>query len=363
VPEWAQSTPKTRRGSESDDDDVPPTDPLSALFQSSAPLTQRPRTYLPEDILAITAVVPIPMPNTNPAPRTIHFHPMHPLILVGSQDHTLRIHSIDGKQNPLATALKLNRHRIQSAHFHPTKNLVYATGLRRRGIFIWDLHTGGVRKIAKTYNEEAMSSGEWSNLRISPDGQFLGVQGSTAWLCLLSAETGQYLGGCKIDGVIADYTFTHDGSKTFIISMGGEVWEFDTTQKVAVDRWRDEGGVALTRVALSPDNRFLAIGSTSGIVTIYDLFAETPHSPARTAYNLTTPITSLVFSPDGQMLVIASNGKRDQLRVVHIPGLKVFPNWPTSKTPLGVVEGVDVGENGYLAVARRKGVALWRVRE
>src|SRR6202011_1718598 len=122
-------------------------------------------------------------------------------------DHTLRIHSIDGKQNPLATSLKLSRHSIQSAHFHPTKNLVYATGVRRRGIFIWDLHTGGVRKIAKTYNEEAMSSGEWSNLRISPDGQFLGVQGSTAWLCLLSAETGQYLGGCKIDGVIADYAF------------------------------------------------------------------------------------------------------------------------------------------------------------
>jgi U3 small nucleolar RNA-associated protein 18 len=208
-----------------------------------------------------------------------------------------------------------------------------------------------------------MSSGEWSNLRIAPNGNILGVQGSTGWLCLLSAEIGQYLGGCKIDGVIADYTFTRDGSRAIIISVGGEVWEFDTRQKMVVDRWRDEGGVSLTRVAISPDDRFLAIGSTSGIVTIYNLVSEKPHSPARTVYNLTTPITSLVFAPDGQMLVMASNGKRDQLRVVHIPGLKVFPNWPTSKTPLGVVDCVDVGENGYLAVARGKGVALWKVRD
>jgi U3 small nucleolar RNA-associated protein 18 len=361
IPEWAQSTPNPHDPENADD--IIAADPLSAFFQSSAPLTQRSTAFLPEDILAITAVASIPVPAKNPAPRTVHFHPSHPLILIGYEDNTLRIHSIDGKHNPLATALKLSRLRIQSAVFHPTKNLVYATGLRRRGIFIWDLNTGAVRKIEKTFNEESMASGEWSNLRIAPDGQILGVQGSTGWLCLLSAETGQFLGGCKIEGVIADYTFTSDGNKAVVISVGGEVWEFDTTQKAVVDRWRDEGGVSLSRVALSPDGRFLAIGSASGIVTIYDLQSEKPHSPARTVYNLTTPITSLEFAPDGQMLVMASSGKRDQLRVVHIPALKVFPNWPTSKTPLGVIQSVGLGDNRYLAVARRKGVALWKVRD
>jgi U3 small nucleolar RNA-associated protein 18 len=302
------------------------------------------------------------MAKGNPAPRTLHFHPSHPLLLIGYQDHTLRIYSIDGKHNPIATSLKLTRLRIQSALFHPTKNLVYTTGLRRRGIFVWDLNTGAVRKIAKTFNEEAMASGEWSNLRISPNGTVLGVLGATGWLCLLSAESGQYIGGCKIDGVIADYTFTNDGTKSIIISVGGEVWEFDTMSLVVTNRWRDEGGVSLTKVALTPDNNFLAIGSLSGIVTIYDMSMGS-HSPVKTLYNLTTPITSLAFSPDGQMLVMASAGKRDQLRVVHIPGLKVFPNWPTSKTPLGVVECMALGDNRYLAVGRTKGVALWKVRE
>ena len=364
VPEWAKPIPKRREDSRSDDDEdiFPTTDPLSVLFQSSAPLTQRPNAWLPEDILAIAPVASIPQVPGNPAPLTLHFHPFHPLLLVGFQDHTLRIYCIDGKHNPLATSLKLTRLRVQSALFHPTKNLVYVTGLCRRGILIWDLHSGAVRKIANTFNEEAMSSGEWSKLRISPNGGVLGIVGASAWLSLLSAESGQYLGACKIDGRIADYTFTPDGSKAIIISVGGDVWEFDTTTMLVANRWRDEGGVSLTKISLTPDNRFLAIGSLSGIVTIYDMTIDT-RIPVKTLYNLTTLITSLAFSPDGQMLVMASSGKRDQLRVVHVPAFKVFPNWPTSKTPLAVVECVDVGKNGYLTIGRKKGVALWKVRE
>lgn len=366
VPDWAKPIQGRRRNSQDDEDDnddiVPPSDPLSVLFQSSAPLTQRPTSFLPEDILAITAVASIPMAEGHSNPLTLHFHPSYPLLLIGFQDNTLRIHSIDGKHNPLATSLKLARLTIHSALFHPAKNLVYATGLHRKGIFVWDLNSGNVNKIAKTLKEESMASGQWSNLKIAPNGSLLGVMGARGWLCLLSTETGQYLGGCKVEGPIADYTFTRDGSKVIIITVGGEVWEFGTAKIVVENRWRDQGGVSLTKVALSSNDRFLAIGSLSGIVTIYDMTSGS-HSPARTLYNLTTPITSLRFSPDGQMLVMASSSKRDQLRVVHIPSLKVFPNWPTAKTPLGLVACLDVGDNGYLAVGRRKGVALWRVRE
>jgi len=325
-------------------------------------LTQRPTTFLPSDILAITALAGIPQPQTPSAPRTLHFHPSHPLVLIAYQDYTLRIHSIDGKHNPLATSIKFPRLSIHSALFHPTKNLVYVTGQRRRGIFVWDLNSGRVRKIARTFHEESMASGEWSNLRISPDGTILGVVSAIGWLCLLSAETGQYLGGIKIDGTIADYTFSQDGRKAIIASVSGEIWEGSTEKMIVVNRWRDEGGVSLTKIALSPDNRYLAIGSTSGIVTLYDVGSD-QHTFIKALYNLSTPITELTFSPDGQVLVMASSGKRDQLRVVHIPGFTVFPNWPTSKTPLGVIDCIDVGENGYLAVGRKKGVALWKFRD
>jgi len=367
LPDWAspaQPHPRRKRDLQdsADEDDVTPTDPLSVLFQSSSQLTRRSTTVLPDDILAIAAVAPIPPVAGNPASQTVHFHPSRPLLLVGSQDHTLRIHRIDGKSNPLATSLRLPRLRIQSASFHPTRDFVYTTGLHRHGFYIWDLRNDSVRKIAKTFNEESMSSGEWRNLKISADGSVVAVMGAPGWLCLLNAENGVYMGGCKVDGTIADYAFTRDGSGAIIVSVGGDIWEFDTASVLVTNRWRDEGGVSLTRVALSPGDRFLAIGSVSGIVTIYDLPSRV-QSPVKTLYNLTTPITALEFSPDGQILMIASSGKRDQLRAVHVPSFKVFPNWPTSKTPLGVVECISLGQNGYLAVGRRKGVALWKVRD
>ena len=364
VPDWAKDlSGKRRRNSQSDDDeDISPADPLSALFQSSRPLTQRPTTFLPSDFLAITPLAAIPQPHNHSAPLTLHFHPSHPLVVIGYQDRTLRVHSIDGKYNPLATSLRFPRLPIHSALFHPSKNLIYVTGRRRRGVFIWDLNSGKVRKISKTFDEESMSSGEWSNPKTSPNGTMLGIVGAVGWLCLLSAETGQYLGGIKIDGTIADYTFAHGGRKAIIVSVSGEIWECSTDEMVVINRWRDEGGVSLTKVALSSNDRFLAIGSTSGIVTVYDV-SSNEHTLVKTLYNLTTPITQLTFSPDGQLLVMASSGKKDQLRVVHVPEFTVFPNWPTSKTPLGVIDCLDVGETGYLAVGRKKGVALWKFRD
>ena len=367
VPDWANpAQPHRRKKRDSqdsaDEEDMMPTDPLSALFQSSAQLTRRSSTVLPDDILAIAPVAPIPFVTGNPTPRTLNFHPFRPLLLIGSQDRTLRIHSIDGKSNPLATSLRVPYLRIHSALFHPTRDLVYTTGIRRREIYIWDLRNGSVRKITKTFNEESMSSGQWTNLKISADGGVVGVTGAPGWLCFLNGKSGVYMGGCKVEGTIADYVFTRDGSGVIIVSVEGDIWEFDTASVLLTNRWRDEGGVSLTRVALSPDDRFLAIGSVSGIVTVYDLPSRV-QSPVKTFYNLTTPITALEFSPDGQILVMASSGKRDQLRAVHVPSFKVFPNWPTSKTPLGVVECMTLGESGYLAVGRRKGVALWKIRD
>ena len=362
LPEWALFTTQSHNNSDSDDEDqLPSTDPLSILFQSSAPLTQRPTTTLPDDRISVKSLSPIENPTFDVIPVVLHFHSAHPLLLAAYTDHTLRIHSIDGKQNPIATSLRLPRRKIGSCQFHPTKNVVYVTALRRRGLYIWDLDSGNVRHIRRLIGEHDISGGvEWHNVRVSSNGVLLGVLGDVGWLYLLSAENGQYLGGCRVDGSIADYIFAADGATVIIISVSGEVWEFNTQTQLVTNRWRDEGGVSLTRVAISPDDRFLAIGSFSGIITIYDRMRN-EKAPVRTLYNLTTPISTLAFSPDGQMLVMASNGKKDQLRVVHIPSLKVFPNWPTVSTPVGQVRCLALGENGYLVVGRKKGIVIWKV--
>lgn len=79
--------------------------------------------------------------------------------------------------------------------------------------------------------------------------------------------------------------------------------------------------------------------------------------------NLTTRIDELRFSPDSQMLALASRMKKDAMRVVHVPSLTVFSNWPTSKTPLQYVSAIDFSPNcGYLAIGNARGrVLLYRL--
>jgi len=175
-----------------------------------------------------------------------------------------------------------------------------------------------------------------------------------------------------------------------IAGKNGEVTEWNMDEQRAVARWQDEGAVGTTTITLGGDNgnagspigkdRWVAVGSSSGVVNIYDrrawlvasasstdaLASPIPAAPkpTRALDNLTTPISHLVFSPDGQMLVMASRWKKDALRIVHLPTCTVFKNWPTSNTPLGRITGVAFapGSDG-LAVANEQGkIRCWEVR-
>ena len=150
-------------------------------------------------------------------------------------------------------------------------------------------------------------------------------------------------------------------------------------------------------------DRWIAIGSSTGIVNIYDRRAwaadhqskkhqhattngttgkttvitngDTPQqqqvvpanpSPTRVLDNLVTSITSLSFSPDGQVLCMASRHKTGELRLVHLPSCLVYKNWPTQQTPLKRIEAVAWGEvNGELWLClgnQRGGVTMWAIR-
>ena len=75
--------------------------------------------------------------------------------------------------------------------------------------------------------------------------------------------------------------------------------------------------------------------------------------------NLTTTIDTLAWAPGGQVLACASRMAKDALRIVHGGSLTVFPNWPTSRTPLGHVHCVAFSPGGgLLAVGNAKGRAL-----
>lgn len=233
---------------------------------------------------------------------------------------------------------------------------------------------------------------------MSPNGKLMALLGSAkkggGVINILDAYTLQWSSQVRIEsrGGIADFCWWSDGRGLTVVGKNGEVTEWDIKQQRVTARWQDEGAVGTTTLAMGGNNgfpgasigsdRWVAIGSSSGVVNIYDRRAwllnpasaasgssEQQHvpkqpKPTRTLDQLTTPTSHLVFSPDGQMLVMASRWKKDSLRIIHLPTCTVYKNWPTSNTPLGRITGVTFGpDSDVLAVANEAGkIRMWEIR-
>lgn len=295
--------------------------------------------------------------------QSLSFHPTHPLLLTGGYDRTIRIYHVDGKINNVVTTIHLRDTPIQTAKFNQNNqiNKVFAGG-RRRYMYSWDLQTGAVEKISRLYGHEDTQR-SFENFKVSPKGSFIGLVGNSGWVNIISSATNLYIQGFKIEGTIVDFDWSANEDFIVAINSTGDIWEFSLKTKKVVKKWRDETGVGITKVRLGGKNdRWCAVGSDSGIVTVYDRLNPTK-KPIGTLDQLVTSISTLEFSSDGQMLCIASRAKKDALRLVHLPSCKVFQNWPTSGTPLGKVTAACFSPNNeMLSVGNEAGkVRLWRL--
>lgn len=155
----------------------------------------------------------------------------------------------------------------------------------------------------------------------------------------------------------------------------GVVHTWDLRMRRCRRRDVDEGCINSASLVCSRDGRLFASGSGSGVVNVYsrDWLEENSDEgsscalpapaqapkPLATLMNLTTMADSLTFSPDSQMLAMASRMKRDQLRLVHVASGTVFQNWPTSRTPLGHVHSLCFSPQGaFMAIGNAKGCVL-----
>lgn len=335
------------------------------------------------------------------------------------------------------TSLFMKAHPFTTTAFHPlASDARIFLSARRRYYHVWNLASGQIETITRMYghSDEQRSM---ESFKISPTGAYIAFIGSArkggGVINFVDASTLQWTAQARIEsrGGIADFAWWRDGNGVVIAGKNGEVSEFDLGLRRVVARWTDEGAVGTTTVALGGKSKsaksvggdaYIAIGSSAGIVNIYsranwfkssnashvpgidgtkapkkkkkqnkqqdektkptinndddDENAGIPASPTplRALTHLTTPVSHLTFSPDGQVLCMASRWKKDALRLVHLPSCTVYRNWPTSNTPLGRIsavcwgvvkrEGEGEGEGVLkLIVGNESGrVAGWEVR-
>lgn len=212
------------------------------------------------------------------------------------------------------------------------------------------MDTGKIEKVNGTADRKEEQK-TMERFKISPCGRWIGLVGSSkkggGLITVIDSKTMQWISQVRVDsrGGVADFAWWRDGNGMCVVGKNGEVSEWDGRERRVVARWVDEGAVGTTVLSLGGKSgrqdlggdRWVAIGSSSGIVNIYDRkpWAEAaaltkrngqepeavqfgiPRSPkpARMLDQLTTPTSHLVFSNDGQLLVMASRWKKDALRL------------------------------------------------
>ncbi|KAL4806471.1 WD40-repeat-containing domain protein [Aspergillus unguis] len=391
---------------DTDDEETTSMQPLAKLLQgidftkieTKGPSGGRPK--LRKEVIGIQRLKDIGKDQPS-AVTSLTFHPHYPLILSSGPASTLFIHHVAPDApapNPLLTSLHIRKTPITTSAFSsPDGAQIYASG-RRRYFHIWNLNTGKVDKInGSADRREEQKSME--HFKLSPCGRFIGLVGSTrkggGVINIHNTATAQWTAQVRVDGRggIADFDWWSNGQGLTVANLNGEVSEWDAQLGRIVARWKDAGGVGTTVLRLGGSldqtslggDRYVAIGSRSGIVNIYDrsewaakyagiLASKTENDtaaaiprnpePLRALDQLVTSISHIAFAPDGQFLAMASEVKKDALRLVHLPTCTVYRNWPTQSTPLGRVTSVAVSPNSeYLAVGNDKGrIRLWQIQ-
>ncbi|KAK1998572.1 U3 small nucleolar RNA-associated protein [Colletotrichum falcatum] len=334
------------------------------------------------------------IPDTHKAAvNNLSFHPKYPVLLSSSVSSVLYLHHLNPTAhptpNPMLTSVQAKGIDVRRAEFlYPAGDQIFFAG-RRKFFHSWDLESGHVQKTSQIQGHR-LEHKSMERFKLSPCGRYMGLVASTrkggGIVNIISTESRQWVAAARLDSRhgIADFAWWGSGDGLSVLGRDGSVGEYSVAERKFLAVWHDEGCVGGIVIALGghqgPEplggDRWVAVGSSSGIANIYDREALVKSSgagrlgvderpePARRFEQLVTPITVLAFSPDGQLLAFGSREAKDALRLVHLPSCTVYRNWPTAQTPLGRITSVAFGQSSeLLAVGNDTGkIRMWEIR-
>ncbi|KEP67205.1 UNVERIFIED_CONTAM: WD-40 repeat protein [Hammondia hammondi] len=311
----------------------------------------------------------------------LEFHPRTSLLMTAGRDQALRLFSVDGKENPKVESVFLQDFPVLAAHFtrHNSGGQVLAISNANRSLAEYDLETGHVNKIpgiAGRRQERCYHFLEMGGGRAAEDASsFLVTQKTFALasansqdVLLCDVRSKRLLNVFSMNANVAALAFHPTKEAIFTADREAFIYEWDLRSGNCVSKFQDASCLRLSAMAASPAaclssayeaSSFLATGSRTGYVDFFSLSDSASTKPVKELGNLTTEISTLAFHPSNQLLCAASRWKKDALRLIHLPSLTVYQNWPTERTPLRYVTAADFScDNGFLAVGNDRGNAL-----
>lgn len=290
--------------------------------------------------------------------QSVQFHPNGQVLLTAGLDKTLHLFHVDGSMNANVENVFVEDLPMTDAKFTLDGARVVMTGPRQY-YFSYDIEAGKATKIPGQLGRKERKR---DKVIVSDSGETLVLLGSNGYLDVLSAKSYESIGTLKMNGNVFSAAFCENDRYLLSTGSDGQIYKWDMRTRRCVFVHDDEG--SLGNHALAASNKFYAAGSKSGVVNIYENAGLTAKpNPRKALLHLTTRVDCLKFNATSEILAMASTDAKDSLKMVHMPSLTVFSNWPTAHTPLHYVSAMDFSPNsGYFAVGNARGrVLLYRL--
>lgn len=312
---------------------------LDALRQTKKIVNSHANEALPRDILHVMRMRDLnQIDYSQSVVQVVKFHSNAQLAFTAGLDKTIRLFNVDGKNNSKIQSVYLPDLPIFSASFSADETEIIASG-RRKFLYTFNLEHGQAEKIPYIAGRDEKFLTKFD---VSPCGRFIAVAGNNGAIIILSAKTKQWVANLHMNAHVNSIKFSSTGDLLYSYGGDGQVYIWEMSSRRCVHRFADEGCLKGTAITISKDGRYIACGSDSGIVNLYD--ANTTSSeptPLKTFDNITTPITGLKFNNDTALLAMYSRESLDCFKLAHVSSQTVFQNWPTSSTPLHYVNAID----------------------
>ncbi|VBB30344.1 unnamed protein product [Acanthocheilonema viteae] len=180
-------------------------------------------------------------------------------------------------------------------------------------------------------------------------------------------KSSEYIGVLTAPTKIASVQFSpNDSSTIFALGENGQVFIWNIRKSTEQQTFYDEGSVRGTIIRISENGQYIACGSNTGIVNLYDSADALKNSfpkPIKVFDNLTTSIDCMAFNTDSQILSVSSSIKSNSIRLMHVGSRTVYTNFPPRDVNLGKVTVTGFSpKSAYMAVGDNRGfLTLFRL--
>ncbi len=262
---------------------------------------------------------------------SIDFHPRSNIFSITEAKKAFLV-QIDGQRNSFISCTHLPETAHQAKFISDGLELLVSTD--SPSFMVCNLEKSSARVIKNISGSINAKEDKLRNFDVSSDHSLAVFPSTNGYIRLMSQKTKFGVGDLKMNKDVNCAIFSNDCNSVYSSGKGGQVYLWDIKQRRPMHIFQDEGSNNTTCLAVSKDSRYLACGSTSGVVNIYLMEnllqqREAIPKPFSKLENLTTAIDKLQFNADTQILAYGSSLKEASVRLAHIPSFKTYPNFPS----------------------------------